>query len=235
MTAVRRFLGLASYYRRYIAHFADIAKPLHNLTQKNTSFHWTQECDDAFSTLKQKLVQAPILNYPKFYSHASIFVLQTDASSTGLGAVLEQDDHVVAYASRALTQPEQHYSVIQKECLAVVYAVKQFRHYLLGRHFKLLTDHAPLQWLSAQKMQGLLCRWALALQEFDFEIVHRKGSLHTNADALSRRNHNITHVTVTQTSSIMAKDEIRKAQQEDPVTNHILHALSSSTKRPILK
>jgi len=97
---------------------------------------------------------------------ASEFVLQTDASDVGLGAVLEQDGHVVAYASRSLSKSERNYSVIQKECLAAVYAMKQFRHYLLGRRFQLLTDHAPLQWLSAQKMEGLLCRWALAIQEY---------------------------------------------------------------------
>ena len=101
-----------------------------------------------------------------------MFVVQTDASATGIGAVLEQDDHVVAYASCALTKSECHYSVIQKECLAAVYALKQFRHYLLGRRFQLVTDHAPLQWLCSQKMEGLRCRWALALQEYDFSIVY---------------------------------------------------------------
>ena len=158
VTAVGRFLGLASYYLRYIAQFSDIAKPLHNLIQKNVPFHWTQDCEKAFHTLKEKLEQALVLTYPKFDSSAGTFILQTDASAVGLGAELEQDGHVVAYASRALTKPEQQYSVIHKECLAAVYAMKQFRHYLLGRRFKLVTDHAPLQWLSAQKMEGLLCR-----------------------------------------------------------------------------
>eukprot|EP00731_Ephydatia_muelleri_P027497 Em0019g370a len=114
------------------------------------------------------------------------FELQTDASAIGLGAVLEQDGHVVAYASRSLTHAERQYSVIERECLAVLYAVKQFRHYLLGRAFVLHTDHQPLQWLSAQKMEGRLCRWALALQEFDFTIKYRRGSSNANADALSR-------------------------------------------------
>ena len=100
--------------------------------------------------------------------------------------MLEQGGKVVAYASRALSKAEHQYSVIQRECLAAVYGMKQFRHYLLGRSFKLVTDHAPLQWLSAQKMEGLLCRWSLALQEYDFTITYRKGSLNANADALSR-------------------------------------------------
>ena len=174
VTGVHQFLGLASYYRRYIHCFADIAAPHHALTQKCVPFAWTPECAEAFMALKDHLVHAPVLAYPRFDSSASEFQLQTDASAVGLGAVLEQDGHVVAYGSRSLTAPEQQYSVIQKECLAVVYALKQFRHYLLGRHFQLLTDHAPLQWLSAQKMEGMLCRWALAMQEYDFHIVYRQ-------------------------------------------------------------
>ena len=91
-----RFLGLASYYRRYIQHFADISKPLNSLTQKDALFEWSCECDMAFQELKAKLVTAPILAYPRFHQDASYFVLQTDASATGLGAVLEQDDHVIS-------------------------------------------------------------------------------------------------------------------------------------------
>ncbi len=119
--------------------------------------------------------------------------MQTEASAAGLGAVLKQEGHVIAYASKTLTEPERHYSIIQKECLAVVYALKQLHHDLLGRSFLLITDHAPLQWLSAQKMEGMLCRWALAMQEYDFQIVYRKGTLNANADALSQCNRSDTH------------------------------------------
>ena len=150
-SAVRRFLGLASYYRRYIPRFADIAAPLNALTQEGAAFQWMKDCNNAFNTLKTCLICAPILAYPRFDHKATEFVLQTDASGVGLGAVLEQDSHVVAYASRTLSCSEQQYSVIQQECLAILYALKQFRHYLLGRQFKILTDHAPLQWLSAQR------------------------------------------------------------------------------------
>ena len=186
-TEVRQFLGLASFYHHYIHQFADIAKPLNALTQRAIAFEWTGECQDAFNSLKRKLMQASILAYPSFHQSASPFVLQTAASAVGLGAVLEQDGHVVAYASRTLNKAEQNYSVIQKECLAVVFALKQFRHYLLGCPFRLITDHKPLQWLSAQKMERMLCRWALAMQEFCFSIEYRKGSLNSNADALSHR------------------------------------------------
>eukprot|EP00731_Ephydatia_muelleri_P002618 Em0001g2618a len=211
---VRQFLGLASYYRRYIQSFATIAASLHELTQKDVSFRWTSECDHAFNLLKEKLTQAPILVYPQFGSEATPFILETDASDVGIAAVLQQDGHVIAYASRALSKSEKNYSVIQKECLAIVYGTKQFRHYLLGRSFTVLTDHAPLQWLSAQKMEGLLCRWALALQEYDFVVQYRKGSQNSNADALSR----LPSCTVSATTAVVGvwKDRaaLRLAQEQ---------------------
>ena len=173
VAALRQFLGLASFYRRYISGFANIASPLHDLTKKGATFAWTPACSAAFDSLKNELIRAPILTYTRFDHEAGPFTVYTDASGTGLGTVLEQDDKVIAFASRVLTKPECQYSVIQRECLAVVYALKQFRHYLLGRPFKLVTDHAPLLWLSAQKMEGLLCRWALALQEYNFSIVYK--------------------------------------------------------------
>jgi len=125
--------------------------------QKGILFYWNTDCENDFINLKTRLSTAPILSFPQFDSNADNFSLYTDASSVGVGAVLEQSSKVIVYASRSLTQAERQYSTIQKECLAIVYATKQFRHYLLGRHFNLFTDHAPLQWLSAQKMEGLLC------------------------------------------------------------------------------
>jgi len=231
---VRRFLGLASYYRRYILHFADISKPLNSLTQKDVPFKWSNECAHAFNELKSKLITAPILSYPQFHQNASQFVLQTDASAAGLGAVLEQDGHVIAYASRTLNKAEQQYSVIQKECLAAVYAMKQFRHYLLGRPFTLVTDHAPLQWLSAQKMEGLLCRWALSMQEYTFTIQYRSGSQNVNADALSRRDSppKIFPSALTQISNSAARQQLLNQQKSDPVVKEILQALSQSSKKP---
>ena len=112
-----------------------------------------------------------VLAYPSFEQNATEFVLQIDASAIALGVVLEQKGHVIAYASRLLTASERNYSVIQRECLAIVFALEQFHHYLLGWPILLNTDHAPLQWLSAQKMEGMLCRWALAMQEYDFKEI----------------------------------------------------------------
>ena len=133
---------------------------------------WDAACQSAFEVLKNELTQAPVLAYLEFLPSSAPFYLQTDASAVAIGAVLEQDGHAVAYASRALTQAERNYSVIQCKCLAVVYETKQLHHYLLGRPFTVLTDHAPLQWLSAQKIGGLLARWALAIQEYDFTISY---------------------------------------------------------------
>ena len=229
---VRRFLGLASYYRRYINQFADIAAPLHKLTHKDEVFNWTHNCQQAFQSLKTKLTEPPVLAYPQFHTNAGEFVLITDASSQGVGAVLEQDGHVIAYASRALSKAEKQYSVIQQECLAIVYATKQFRHYLLGRSFKLLTDHAPLQWLSAQKMEGMLCRWALALQEFDFKISYRAGVHNSNADALSRVPLDTCAATVVHSQNFC--QTLQSEQQQDP-TIAILYQALKSKKRPVTK
>ena len=186
---VQQFLGFASYYRRFIKYFADIARPLYRLTERGAAFRWSPECQCAFDLLRKRLTTAPILAYPKFKQP---FLLDTDASNSGIGAVLSQIDdegqeHVVAYGSRLLTKTERNYCVTRRELLAVVVFTAYFRPYLLGRHFQLRTDHGSLSWLcNFKNPEGQLARWLEKLQEYDFEIVHRQGKLHTNADALSR-------------------------------------------------
>lgn len=129
---IRQFLRLASYYRRFIQNFAKIAHPLHALTRKEAPFHWTKECQEAFTLLKHKLSSAPVLAYPDFCKD---FVLETDASIKGLGAVLSQKQsdgklYPIAFASRALSPPEKNYAVIELETLAVVWACSHFHAYL---------------------------------------------------------------------------------------------------------
>ena len=233
---VRQFLGLASYYRKYIDKFADMAAPLYQLTQKDTPFQWTKESEESFQRLKACLTEAPVLAYPSFGKQASTMVLQTDASNVGLGAVLEQDQRVIGYASRTLTKAEANYSVIQRECLAIVWAMKQFSHYLLGRTFQLMTDHAPLQWLAEQKMEGLLCRWALAIQKFSFGIVYRKGTANGNADALSRRREpesEALHAALTTVYSGFTAEEIRQAQKQEDTIQQLYSALQSKQHPPL--
>ena len=161
--------------------------------------------------------------------------MQTDASATGIGAVLEQGGRVVGYASRTLSSAEKNYSVIQRECLAIIFALKQFRHYLLGCKFSLLTDHAPLQWLSSQKMEGLLARWALAFQEYDFTIVHRKGSENQNADALSRQFEHLDDQSAATSVTPSITEDLKLHQQQDKVIFQLYEAFLQNSKPPCAK
>ena len=189
-TQVRSFLGLAGYYRKFIPSFATLAAPLTDLTRKAApnTVQWTELCQRAFLALKRRLCSKPVLCSPDFGKR---FTLQTDASETGLGAVLSQEvrgsEHPVLYISRKLLPREKNYSTIEKECLAVKWAVESLRYYLLGRHFTLVTDHAPLAWLHRMKDNNArITRWYLALQPYAFRVVHRAGKLHQNADFFSR-------------------------------------------------
>ena len=145
---VRQFLGLASYYRRFVKGFASIAQPLHALTKANCRYVWTTECQVAFDALKTRMLMSPVLAFPNF---SLGFILETDASVKGLGAVLSQRGegdskvHPVAYASRALSPTEQRYSVTELETLAVVWAVKHFHAYLYGHDVVVYTDHSAVK------------------------------------------------------------------------------------------
>ena len=150
---------------------------------------WDSECNRAFEKLKEFLCSTPVLWSPDFTRE---FVLQTDASDFGVGAVLSQfddegTDHPIAYFSRKLLPREQRYSTVEKECLAIKLGTQAFRVYLLGRQFTIQTDHRALQWLDRLKeTNGRLTRWSLALQPFQFKVQHRAGKANANADALSR-------------------------------------------------
>jgi hypothetical protein len=185
---VRRFVGTASWYRRFVPHFASVIAPLAQLTRKGVPFSWTEECSSAFVRVKELLISAPILSSPDFSRQ---FVVQCDASSYGLGAVLTQtfDDgeKPISYLSRSLTRAERNLSTTERECLCVIWAVEKLRHYLEGVHFVVITDHHSLLWLNRLKdPQGRLARWALRLQPYDFEIKHRPGKDNVVPDMLSR-------------------------------------------------
>ena len=187
---VRSFLGLIGYYRKFVPNFADAAAVLVELTKKGRpdKVIWTRECEIAFDRLKKRMISAPVLQVA---DPSKPFILQTDASDLGLGAVLSQlqsgEEHPVAFASRQLTPAEKKYSVVEKECLAIVWALKHFRMYLFGVQFTIETDHQPLRWLHQMKnTNSRLTRWALAIQPYRFEMKHRPGRLNGNADALSR-------------------------------------------------
>ncbi|CAG8800349.1 12058_t:CDS:1, partial [Dentiscutata erythropus] len=182
---LRGFIGLASYYRRFIKDFATIARPLHHLLKKNVEYKWNNDQNYAFESLKRHLITAPILRYPDFLK---TFFIHTDASGSGLGAVLSQKDDddkefVVSYASRGLTLHEKNYAATELECLAILWAVEHFHHYYGLNPFVVITDHSALKWLKTSKLTGRRARWMLRLQPYDFTIQHRKGRKHSNADA----------------------------------------------------
>jgi len=156
---------------------------------KNKKFDLTTQCEHAFNKLKHTLISSPILAMP---NEKDPLLLDTDKCDVSIGAVLSQVqegvERVIAYASRSLSKPERNYCVTRKELLAIVCYTKAFRQYLLGRQFVVRTDHSALQWLrTTPEPIGQQARWCETLEEFDFQIVHRPGRLHGNADALSRK------------------------------------------------
>jgi hypothetical protein len=201
-------------------------------------FCWTPSADHAFQELKRHLCSAPILSLPDF---SVPFVVYTDASDNGLGAVLSQkrggEEYVVAYASRTLMAAERNYSTTEKECLAIVWTVNYWRPYLLGKSFEVITDHQSLTWLQGLNApKGRLARWIVALQEYEFVITHRPGRNNGNADALSRFSQPLTTqivdeglneetrvgVAATYVCSTWTPGDIRTAQQEDPVIVQVI-------------
>jgi hypothetical protein len=186
---VRSFLGLTSYYRKFILKYADKSKPLHKITEKSQKCVWTQDCQYSFEELKKALTRAPILAYP---TREGFFILDTDASNVGMGAVLFQVqdglEKVVCYFSKTFSRSERSYCVTRRELLGVVASIKHFHHYLYGKHFKVRSDHGALSWLlNFKNPEGQLARWFEVLASYDFRIEHRAGRSHNNADALSRR------------------------------------------------
>ena len=186
------FISLASYYRKFVKGFAEIARPIHTAIHEEP-WKWTEQCQEAFEELKKQLTSPPILAHPDF---SKPFFLECDASLFQIGLILSQNDEegrsrVVYYASRLLSAPERNYSATERECLAVLEGVRTFRPYLYGNRFKILTDHNALVWLQNHKDQNSkLMRWFLELQEYDFVIEHRPGKQSQNVDALSRLPHN---------------------------------------------
>lgn len=187
---IRRFLGMAGFYRRFCPNFAEVAAPLTNLTSGKVKYVWDPACQEAFIQLKNLLAQGPVLQAPDF---TKPFALQTDASDTASGAVLlqEKDDilHPIAYHSVKFNCHQQKYSTIEKELLAIIQAVKKFECYLTPSHqgLKIYTDHNPLTFLHRNKFTNQrLLRWSLLLQPYNITLHHIKGSHNCIADALSR-------------------------------------------------
>ncbi|GJZ13169.1 putative reverse transcriptase domain-containing protein [Tanacetum coccineum] len=184
-TEIRQFLGLAGYYRRFIEGFSKVAKPMTKLTQKKVAFEWGDKQEAAFQTLKDKLCSAPILALPQ---GAENFIVYCDASHKGLGAVLMQNEKVIAYASRQLKIHEKNYTTHDLELGAVVFALKIWRHYLYETKCMVFTDHKSLQHILDQKELNMRQRcWLELLSDYDCEIHYHLGKANVVADALSRK------------------------------------------------
>lgn len=185
---IKSFLGLCSYYRKFIENFSKIALPLTSLLKADVKFLWGPTQQEAFENLKERLTSKPILQYPKWDEP---FILTTDASNQAVGAILSQgvipQDLPIAYASRKFNKAEVNYSTTEKELAAIIFGVKHFRPYLYGKKFTIVTDHRPLTYLMNVKDPGSrLIRWRLKLEEYDYEIVYKPGRQNANADCLSR-------------------------------------------------
>ncbi|GFS58017.1 retrovirus-related Pol polyprotein from transposon 17.6 [Trichonephila clavipes] len=179
---------LLLHKKRFIKGFCYLAEPLQSLLKSGVEFHWGPEEVEAFNSLKKALTSDPVLG---MYDERASTEIHTDASGYGIGAVLVQIQNnvekVIAYASRTLTKAEKNYSTTERECLAIVWATNKFRPYIFGKHFTVVTDHHSLCWLMNLKdPSGRLARWALRLQEHDFDVKYKTGKKHSDADALSR-------------------------------------------------
>ncbi|XP_070198733.1 uncharacterized protein [Littorina saxatilis] len=188
---LRAFLGLTGFYREYLENYSTVVVPLTDMTKKSLpdKLKWSDEAKKSFARLKRMVSEKPVLKMPDF---GKDFVLRTDASDRGIGAVLMQLHgeklHPVAYQSKKLLGAESRYATVEKECLATVWGVQKFERYLKGRHFVLETDHQPLKCLQRNPTNPRLLRWSLQLQPYSFTINYIPGKDNLGADYLSRIN-----------------------------------------------
>jgi hypothetical protein len=184
---VRSFLGIVGYYRRFIPEFSKFSKPITELLKNNVKFNWTPECNEAFEKLKKFLTTAPVLAQPDIEKSFDVYC---DASSTGIGCVLMQEGRVIAYASRQLKRHEEHYPTHDLELVAVVHALKIWRHYLLGNTCHIYTDHKSLKYIFTQaELNMRQRRWLELIKDYDLEVHYHPGKANVVADALSRKEH----------------------------------------------
>ncbi|KAM6892521.1 retrovirus-related Pol polyprotein from transposon 412, partial [Xenentodon cancila] len=228
---LRTFLGFASYYRRFVEGFAQLAAPLHRTIaevsgkkcrqrRESLSEVWTHQCEDAFQRLKEKLISSPVLAYANFDLP---FILEVDASHEGLGAVLSQEQEgkirPIAYASRSLHQAERNYSSMKLEFLAMKWAMTQkFRDYLVGHKCVVWTDNNPLSHLHTAKLGATEQRWVAELAVFDYSLKYRSGRTNQNADALSRQPRtNVCAIMTPCRSGTMLPEGLQEVER-DPVS-----------------
>lgn len=223
--ALRGFLGLTGYYRRFVKDYGKISQPLTRLLRKD-AFEWDQGAEQAFQLLKVAMTTSPVLALPDYSKE---FVIECDASGVGIGAVLMQEGHPIAYISKALAPKHLGLSAYEKELLALVYAVQKWGHYLLGSHFIIRTDHLSLKYLLDQKITTLMQqKWLTKLLGYDYEIIYKSGQENRVADALSRQELQgsvaLNALSVVQTDWLLP---LKQAWETDPELQVIIQDLIS--------
>jgi hypothetical protein len=222
---VRSFLGMAGYYRKFVKNFGTICKPLTNLLKKGSVFVWTQEQEQSFSALKTALVSAPVLALPDLHKP---FVLETYASDKGIGVVLQQEGHSIAYVSKALGPRNQLLSTYEKECVAILLAVEHWRAYLQHNEFVIKTDQRSLTHLDDQRLTTPWQHKALTkLMGLSYKICYKKGIENRVVDALSRVSNNPSQgLLAISTLQPVWLQELVDAYSTDPMTTNIFSTLA---------
>jgi hypothetical protein len=221
---LRGFLGLAGYYRKFVKGFGIISKPLTQLLRKGVPYKWSAETDKAFQTLKQALVTAPVLALPDFNQP---FTVETDASDSGIGAVLSQGGHPIAFISKALGPRTKGLSTYEKECLAILMAVEHWRSYLQIGEFTILTDHNSLMHLSDQRLHTPWQHKAFTkLLGLSYKICYRKGSTNAAADALSRKFQDESELNLVSSCTPTWLLDVAKGYETDQFSLDLLTALA---------
>ncbi|GFY01050.1 retrovirus-related Pol polyprotein from transposon 297 [Trichonephila clavipes] len=221
---VSKFLGMAGWYQKFISHYADVCEPLYWLKKKGAKFNWYTEAQDAINKVKRALTEAPVLQLPNFTEQFNLFA---DASGNGISAVLNQNHRPIAFASRTLNKAKRNYTVTERECLVVIWALNKFKTYFGSLPVKVITDHAALTKLTNGKnLSSRMIRWALKLFEFNIEWEHRPGVQHVVANVLSRNP--VGNMDGSQIScaalralALNSREQLIREQREDPELGHI--------------
>nr|XP_061811684.1 uncharacterized protein K02A2.6-like [Nerophis lumbriciformis] len=247
VSQLRSFLGLLTYYAKFVPNLANALKPLHEFLNKTKKWKWTYKCETAFKEVKTALSQSEVLTH---FDPTLPIQLACDASPYGVGAVVSHimpsgDERPIAFASRTLSKAESNYAQIEREALSIVFGVKRFHQYLYGRKFTLLTDHRPLTSifgshtgipsLAASRMQ----RWALLLSAHQYDIKYRKADQHGNADGLSRLPLPVTHIEPNQAEIFYFKEaaatpvtsaHVKRHTRNDPIMSEVMDIIACGRK-----
>ena len=230
---VKSYVSLMSYYRKFIPKFAQIAKPLTSLLEKNAEFCWTLECQRAFDYLKTSLSKETNLYLPDFDLP---FRLACDASGVAIGAVLSQvvngKERPISFFSKVLSKQQRNWTVTERELYALLMGCQHYRQYLLGKQFELISDHKPLLFLKNIKIPSAkIARWLMQLEEFLFTVIYKEGAKNQNADCLSRLEEEtaVNSIEIIDVDSVLTKEDILKAQREDQTVQALMEVLDKNT------